>query len=334
MSAEIIHGDCLEVMRGMGAASVDAIVTDPPYFRVKGEPWDRAWDSDDAFLAWVGALCDEWRRLLKPNGSLYVFASPRLARRVESVIAERFQVLNSIRWEKGQGWHRKAERESLRSYLSPWEAVIFAEQFGCEYQDAALALHKQVYAPIGRVVQQKREAAGLSRHDVDRACSPSRKPTGLCYRWEEGACLPTEAQYVALCRVCGDERADEALGPEYEALRSEYEALRSEYETLRRPFQMTDVGQATDIWRFPTVPPRPGKHPCEKPVVMLEHIIRTSTRPGALILDAFAGSGATAVAALNLGRRFIGCDSSERWVAYSRQRVSTAQAQLFYEGAA
>ena len=51
----LIHGDCLEVMRGMDANSVDAIITDPPYFRVKGEAWDNQWDTPAEFLAFCAA---------------------------------------------------------------------------------------------------------------------------------------------------------------------------------------------------------------------------------------------------------------------------------------
>jgi len=49
MSWEIREGDCLEVMASMADNSVDAIVTDPPYFKVKGEEWDRQWDKPEAF---------------------------------------------------------------------------------------------------------------------------------------------------------------------------------------------------------------------------------------------------------------------------------------------
>lgn len=51
---ELHNADCLDVMRGMASGSVDAIVTDPPYFRVKGEDWDNQWDDANHFIEWVG----------------------------------------------------------------------------------------------------------------------------------------------------------------------------------------------------------------------------------------------------------------------------------------
>jgi len=64
---QLINGDCLDVMRDMPANSVDAIVTDPPYYKVKGEEWDHQWDTPAAFLGWVGDLLIEFQRILKPN---------------------------------------------------------------------------------------------------------------------------------------------------------------------------------------------------------------------------------------------------------------------------
>jgi site-specific DNA-methyltransferase (adenine-specific) len=127
MGAELICGDCMDVMRGMADSSVNLILTDPPYFRVKDEAWDRQWDNSAGFLAWIGTLADEWQRILAPNGSLYVFASPRMAAQVEVEIGKRLNALNRIRWIKDAGWHNKTKKERLRSYLSPWEEIIFAE---------------------------------------------------------------------------------------------------------------------------------------------------------------------------------------------------------------
>ncbi|HYG70010.1 MAG TPA: DNA methyltransferase, partial [Anaeromyxobacteraceae bacterium] len=154
----LVCGDALDVLRGMEAGSVNLFLTDPPYYRVKGAAWDRQWDTPAAFLAWMDALLAEMARVLAPNGSLYLFASPQMAARVEVLVGERFRVLNSIRWEKAEGWHRKTEPAALRSYLSPWEAVIFAEQQGAD-----------AFSPLGDAIRTARQAAGLRATDVDVA---------------------------------------------------------------------------------------------------------------------------------------------------------------------
>lgn len=94
----IIQGDCLEEMKKLPPNSINLIYTDPPYFKVKNEPWDNQWENPAKFIDWIGQLCEEWQRILKPNGSLYVFAGPKMAARVECKIGEYFNVLNRIAW--------------------------------------------------------------------------------------------------------------------------------------------------------------------------------------------------------------------------------------------
>jgi len=83
------HGDCLEVMAGFPDNSVDLVLTDPPYFKVKGDAWDNQWDKPGQFLAWLDTVVEQFARVLRPNGSLYLFASPQMAARVECLIGQR-----------------------------------------------------------------------------------------------------------------------------------------------------------------------------------------------------------------------------------------------------
>ena len=119
----------------------------------------------------------------------------------------------------------------------------------------------------------------------------------------------------------------EYLRREYEDLRREYEDLRREYEDLRRPFSVTADVPYTDVWTFPTVQAYPGKHPAEKPQALLRHIIAASSKPGAVVLDAFAGSGSTGIAARDLGRDFIGIEKDNTWADYARERIAKAAEQ-------
>lgn len=321
MRVTLHHGDCLSIMRAMDDKCVDLILTDPPYFKVKNEPWDNQWSKPSQFLAWLDTALEQFQRILKPNGSLYLFASPKMASRVEMLISERFNVLNSIRWHKDSGWHKKTKKEDLRSYLTPWEACIFAEQLCSQYADAEKALHKNVFAPLGRYIQMERERAGMTRSAVEVALgyvssSDPTKGTALCYRWEEGSSLPTAETYERMRSVLNQGGGD--------FLRREYEDLRREYEDLRRPFAVTSDVPHTDIWTFDPVRPYPGKHPCEKPQAMLEHIISASSRRNAIVFDAFAGTGSTGVAAVRMGRNFIGCEMAEHHHADALRRIGAA----------
>lgn len=321
---ELHNGDCLDVMRSMPDNSVDLILTDPPYFKVKDEPWDNQWSKPQQFLAWLDTVLAEFQRILKPSGSLYMFASPAMAARVEVLTAERFNVLNSIRWHKASGWHKKTRKEDLRSYLEPWESVIFAEQYGeaglagCPgYVSKCDQLWGDISAPLRAWFSEAWVASGLRRADVDDACS-TKNVTQYWFS-RRGFQIPTADKYAVLQRM-----APVAFARPYDDLCAELESLQRQFDAARRPFSVTSDTPHTDLWTFDPVRPYPGKHPCEKPAAMLEHIITASSRPGAVVFDAFAGTGSTGLAAIKLGRKFIGAEMAARHCRDALARLTSS----------
>lgn len=66
----------------------------------------------------------------------------------------------------------------------------------------------------------------------------------------------------------------------------------------------------------------PRYHPAEKPVKLLEILIKVNSNEGDVILDPFMGSASTGVASLRLNRKFIGCDISPKYVSIAKERLS------------
>jgi adenine-specific DNA-methyltransferase len=340
MKFDLHHGDCLDVLRGMADNSVDLIATDPPYFKVKSDQWDWQWDKPEEFLTWIGQQADQWARVLKPNGSLYVFASPQMAWGVEGEIGKRFNVLNRIVWRKENGKHKGTEKEAQRAYFPQTEHLIFAEHFGADnmakgeatYGAKCDELRGFVFEPLRAYLVGERDRAGFTTRKVAEAYQQrtgSRTVTGMAGHWFERVqwTLPTAETYEWLRSLFGGDhlrREYEDLRREYEDLRREYEDLRREYEDLRRPFSVSDDVPCTDVWDFPVVQPYPGKHPCEKPLEMMEHIIQASTKPGAVVFDGFLGAGTTGVAAIRFGRQFVGCELDAGHFARASARIELA----------
>lgn len=92
-----------------------------------------------------------------------------------------------------------------------------------------------------------------------------------------------------------------------------------------------DGKQMRTVWSIAATPPEEkklGYHPTQKPLALLERIILASTKPQAVIFDPFMGSGTTGVAAIKLGRQFIGVDNDKAYCDLARKRISAATAQL------
>jgi len=67
-----------------------------------------------------------------------------------------------------------------------------------------------------------------------------------------------------------------------------------------------------------------GCHPTQKPVALMEYLIRTYTNEGDTVLDNTMGSGSTGVAAANTGRKFIGIERDDKYFAIARKRIEDA----------
>jgi len=308
---------------------VSLMTLDFPYYGVKDDAWDNAWESPEAFIAWMGSILAPCRRALAPNGSIYVFTKPQsddggvtMATRVEREIVNHFHLLTRATWcktLKHTPAHYKMDKSILRSYFPLSEQIFFAEQRGEDAHGAACArLRGEVFEPLRAYLDGERERAGLDRAACDAACG--NQMAGHYFSAVQWA-LPTAANYAKL-----QARAPGCFGRPYEALREQYEALREQYEALRRPFSVSAAVPYTDVWHYDTVQPHDGKHPCEKPEDMARDIVRASSREGGLVADFFCGSGAFLAAAVAEGRRAIGCDMDPHWAEQAQRRCDAVKA--------
>jgi site-specific DNA-methyltransferase (adenine-specific) len=108
-------------------------------------------------------------------------------------------------------------------------------------------------------------------------------------------------------------------------------ATKAKSRKFRYQFNYEDIKaendgkQQKDIWRIPTLrkwEKKFGSYPAQKPVELVTKALQATTRPGDLILDPFAGSSTTGVAALSIGRNYLGCDNDSRAIELSIKRLS------------
>jgi DNA modification methylase len=131
MSVEVIHGDCLDVMRGMPDASVDGIVTDPPYGMGYVSSWRKhtnavtvAVEGDEAFdPAFHAAWMREAYRILKDGCALYSFSSDHHLGAFRTAFADAgFRVKRTLVWVKNAWTSGDLEGD----YGHQTEFIVFA----------------------------------------------------------------------------------------------------------------------------------------------------------------------------------------------------------------
>lgn len=81
------------------------------------------------------------------------------------------------------------------------------------------------------------------------------------------------------------------------------------------------------VLRFPR---ETGLHPTQKPVALMEYLIRTYTNEGETVLDNCMGSGTTGVACANTGRKFIGIEKDDKYFQIASERIRAAQPEAIF----
>jgi site-specific DNA-methyltransferase (adenine-specific) len=288
---ELIQGDCLEKMKDIPDGSIDLVLIDPPYFRIKRHYWDNTWDNEQSFLMWFGVVVSEIKRVMKLNGTLLCFAYPDMAFRIEELLRRNYTILNHLVWEKENekgfdGWKQKCSKESLRKFYPNSERIIFAtnELFG------EILKHNRVSMELSTInVAEMVGAYGNVNHG------------GSVSNWERNLNIPTDEQYAQLKQI--------------------FPELPSKTEIIRY-FSLNKNVQYTDILHYKTVRPYKGKHPCEKPLDLIAHLISSTCLLNGVVLDCFMGSGTTGVACKNLNRNFIGIELDPEYFKIAEKRIN------------
>ena len=193
--AVVAEGDSLALLRSMPAHSVSLILTDPPYHSTKKQNiyGDTAFAEDAHYLEWMTEYAVQWRRVLKPNGSLFCYCATAMAARLEVMLSKHFNVLSHVVWTKPNdpgfdGWKGKMNKEALRQWYAHSERILFAEP----------AVDTNLFrSPFAEMLRECRKQAGLSMHELTAITGAHGKVNhgGAVSNWEAGRNTPSREQY-------------------------------------------------------------------------------------------------------------------------------------------
>ena len=326
----IYNLDAVEGLKQLGDNSVDLAVIDPPYFRImvkdhRGNKydWDNQWDSFQDYLNWCKVWFAELKRIIKSNGSLYIFTDDKISAYIQVELDKTFNLENNIVWVKPnnmtiKGWH------NYRCYCPITERILFysKESRNSNLENVSYAENVKTFAPIVEyMIEQKKKTKEYFGFKTDEEfnvyinkITNTKSVVARHYFTYSQWVFPTKEIYKKL------------QGINKEIFKQEYEVFKQEYEVRRRVFNQSK--NFTDVWKFNiTSSSEEVYHPTQKPISLLRRIIETSSKEGDLVVDCFMGSGTTAIASKNLNRNFIGFELNEKYFAIAKKRIEEATAQ-------
>jgi site-specific DNA-methyltransferase (adenine-specific) len=296
--------------------SVQLIIADPPYYKVKGD-FDFVWKTFEDYLIDVEKWAKECKRVLADNGTLYWYGDAKNIAYAQIIFDKHFNLLNSLVWENTND-HKQQIRfnTDLRTFAPLTERLLMYSNETYNFTQCVYLIRDYIRDEITKakgkiVLKEVNEALGTATNGggVASVCLSLDKaePTML-----------TKEMYEKLQKWC------------YPYLRKEYEVLRKEYEVLRRPFNNERF--YGDVVRIPNYETGNYAHDTIKPEKLTRELILISSRPNDLILIPFAGSGTECAMSAKENRNFIGfeIDAKHFKTATDRTEIIKSQPSLFF----
>lgn len=317
---KIILGDCLDVMPQIPNKSINLVVADPPYNIGKAD-----WDRIPNYIDWCGKWILEIQRVLKYNGSFYLFHNDmrqisRLMVWIEDNTNFIFKQL--ITWQKidmsfqnFQFFKRRLSINSMRNYYGGFTEYCLYFTFQSESGITTNEIETNNFPKLRKYFKEYLVALDLTKKQIIQKVGHK---ADNCFRWNSSRWLfPTKEAYEALL----------SLPIHNDFKRRSYTELLNEYEKSRYTFNVQETKRNllcnANIWNY-EIAKRNG-HITPKPCSMIENILLHSSNEGDIVLDPFVGSGTTAVGCQNTNRRFIGIEKEIKYHSLAEKQVKEHQ---------
>lgn len=289
-------------------------------------------DSDADFLAYLAMMTPRLlaiHRAMKPTGSLYLHCDPTASHYLKVVLDVIFGASNSrneIIWKRTNA-HNSAKRfgpvHDTLLYYTKGPGASFNPVFGA-YSLEYLKKFTKIDETTGRPFQDVTLTGSGVRNGDSGAPWHGHNPTAKNRHWAIAASI-----YENYRALKGEELRDfpmlERLDRIHEAGMM-YATKNGRGGLPRYKFFLSDAQGVplqdvwTDIDAINSQAKERTPYPTQKPLALLERIIRASSNPGEVVLDPFCGCGTTVEAAERLGRRWIGIDIAHKAVDVIEKR--------------
>lgn len=289
---KIYLGDCLIESDKIESGSVDLILTDLPYGTTNGFngiTWDYAIEPKKVF--------EIASRILRKNGRMILFGQEPYTSRLINEAISNVPFSYRMIWEKDHFANCLIAKKAPVSYYE--DILIFSKTSSGENNKTKEYL-----------VQEKNEVykSGWNDKTLRKLCNVSLKGGSLLHHYWGNSqwMMPTERIYLKL--------------QETDFFKKPYKELKEINQKYESTFNLWEGNKfKSNILKYKK--DYTGFHPTQKPILLLEDLIKTFSNKGDLVVDLTIGGGSTAVACKNVNRFFIGMEKDETYYNIACKRV-------------
>lgn len=292
----LYNQDCIEFLENYTGDKFDLVLTDPPYGNMKGLRDNLEWDESLDFKK-IFKLLDN---VTRKNSKLLLFCQEPLTSQLITTHQTYFNFNYKLIWKKNvSGNHFNAKKAHLNYYE---EILIFTKKFDTDF------------------MKELRDYALLIRNYLQT--KNFNKNTSYEYRKKLAHFYAAESIQFSLC----SKEAYDYLIREYHIDKLPFYKTFEELKELKKSLNFYQTFNLDENQKYRSnvleyKRPNVHVHPTQKPVELLEELIRTYTNEGGSVLDFTMGSGSTGVACKNLNRNFTGVELKEEYFKIAQERM-------------
>ena len=304
----ILHGDCLKEASKISNSSVDLILTDLPYGIMKGidrynniykagkYDWDEALDSDEIFKI--------ASRILKKNAKMLLFSQQPFTTKLLEKQHNGIKHIYQMYWEKDHFGNPLSAKIAPLSYIE--EICVFKK------------LHdKHDGNPLRLYAKNCKDYINKSTKEINNILGYAKSQHFLCH----------DGLHFALCTIKTYEELVKAFNlDKMQGFKTYQELLNIQAKANIKSKSVFNLwegkGHKSNLLKYAKDSKK--YHPTQKPVKLLEDLIKTFSNEGDTVCDLTMGSGSTGVAAINTGRNFIGIEKDAGYFKIAQERITQA----------
>ena len=300
----IIRGDCLEEMKKMENNKFDGVVIDPPY-NVGIADWDKI----DDYEKFCKDFIHEVIRITKPNKAIWIFGNQHNI----SILKNIMDKMSLIKFRSKVIWNKGVGIPNNNSFSNKYEEILYYIKLP----------DKNIKKEFGKHIKERRLDLNLSLKEIGKLCKEKWYYRGGQLYFETGIAIPTVRQYKVLKNILKIDDKWDIWFDNHFIFNLESVGVKWKYEKDKR--NKRGWKNCGDVWDVPQLSGTFKErldHPTQKPIKLIETIIKVSSNEENLILDLFAGTGTTSFVCNKLNRRFVAIEKEEKYIKMINKRLN------------